>query len=47
MNNPPVCGTCGKNRWRTLEKGKRYVCRNCGKIRDKRKYEQKKIDQNL
>lgn len=27
------CENCGSNRWKTKEKGKKYECRKCGKIR--------------
>lgn len=31
------CEGCGKNRFRTIIKKKRWICRVCGKIRDKKK----------
>lgn len=33
---PVKCEKCGHNRWRTLEKRFRYICRNCNHVRDKR-----------
>jgi hypothetical protein len=30
------CSNCGNTRWRTVIKGKKYVCRKCGKIITKR-----------
>jgi transcription initiation factor TFIIIB Brf1 subunit/transcription initiation factor TFIIB len=33
---PKKCEDCGHNRWRTIEKRHRYVCRNCGNVRDNR-----------
>lgn len=28
-----ACKACGKNRWKTVRKGKEYQCRTCGSIR--------------
>lgn len=32
MNRP--CEKCGSNRWRTVEKGKKWKCRKCGYVRE-------------
>jgi len=29
-----ICPKCSKSRWKTLIKGKKYKCRNCGHIQE-------------
>ena len=29
-----ICPKCGKSKWKTKEKGKRWQCRNCGFIKE-------------